>query len=203
MWKNNVSSPPLDIEQYIVSCSNLNCMFYSEAVKDTKGCILGRGKSWMGQAEDSIPQICQLTELKQTKERYPNRFRRLYETLDPARKLAKVVSRMASTKQSQRSSFSFKKTANSKTVYCTLMAQSPKTSQGGASPSSKVRLPSMKKVQSPMPSAGLPHPHRLNELATESGKWNGKSGLECVDGRHPSSKTPVGLLWCTALDMPE
>ena len=97
-------------------------------------------------------------------------------------------------KQSQRSSFSFKKTANSKTVYCTLMAQSPKTSQGGASPSSKVRLPSMKKVQSPMPSAGLPHPHRLNELATESGKWNGKSRLECVDGRHPSSKTPVGVL---------
>ena len=116
-------------------------------------------------------------------------------------------------KQSQRSSFSFKKTANSKTVYCTLMVQSPKTIQGGASPSSKVRLPSMKKVQSPMPSAGLPqevsvrqhsrHPHIFNEFATESGKWNGKSGLECVDGRHPSSKTPVGLLWCTALDMPE
>ena len=42
-------------------------------------------KSWMGQAEDSILQVCQLTELKQTKEweRYPNRFRRLYETLLP------------------------------------------------------------------------------------------------------------------------
>ena len=25
-----------------------------EAVKDTKGCRLGRGKSWMGQAEDSV-----------------------------------------------------------------------------------------------------------------------------------------------------
>ena len=25
-----------------------------KAVKDTKGCRLGRGKSWMGQAEDSI-----------------------------------------------------------------------------------------------------------------------------------------------------
>ena len=46
-----------------------------QAVKDTKGCRLGRGKSWMGQAEDSILQVCQLTELKQTKEweRYPNR----------------------------------------------------------------------------------------------------------------------------------
>ena len=39
----------------------------------------------MGQAEDSILQVCQLTQLKQTKEweRYPNRFRRLYETLLP------------------------------------------------------------------------------------------------------------------------
>ena len=36
----------------------------------------------MGQAEDSILQVCQLTELKQMKEweRYPHRFRRLYET---------------------------------------------------------------------------------------------------------------------------
>ena len=50
---------------------------------DTKACRLGRGKSWMGQAEDSILQVCQLTELKQTKEweRYSNRFRRLCETL--------------------------------------------------------------------------------------------------------------------------
>ena len=48
------------------------------AVKDTKGCRLARGKSWMGQAKGSILQVCQLTELKQTKEweRYPNRFRR-------------------------------------------------------------------------------------------------------------------------------
>ena len=52
-----------------------------EAVKDTKGCRLGRNKSWMGQAEDSVLQVCQLTELKQTKERerYLNRFRSLYD----------------------------------------------------------------------------------------------------------------------------
>ena len=31
-----------------------------EAVKDTKGCRLGRGKSWMDQAEDPILQVCQL-----------------------------------------------------------------------------------------------------------------------------------------------
>ena len=56
-----------------------------EAVKDTKGCRLGWGKSWMGQAEDSILQVWQLTELKQTKEweRYPNWFWHLYKTLLP------------------------------------------------------------------------------------------------------------------------
>ena len=56
-----------------------------EAMKDTKGCRLGRCKSWMGQADDSIMPACQLTELKQAKEweRYPDRFRRLYETLLP------------------------------------------------------------------------------------------------------------------------
>ena len=58
-----------------------------EAVKDTKECRLGqgRGKSWMGQAQDSILQVSQLTELKQTKEweRYPNRLQRLYKTLLP------------------------------------------------------------------------------------------------------------------------
>ena len=39
----------------------------------------------MGQAEESILQICQLTELKKSKEweKYPNRFRHLYETLLP------------------------------------------------------------------------------------------------------------------------
>ena len=31
-----------------------------EAVKDTKGCRLGWGKSWKGQAEDSVLQVCQL-----------------------------------------------------------------------------------------------------------------------------------------------
>ena len=37
-----------------------------EAMKDTKGCRWG--KSWMCQAEDLTLQVCQLTELKQTKE---------------------------------------------------------------------------------------------------------------------------------------
>ena len=44
-----------------------------KAVKDTKRCRLGWSKSWMGQAEVSVLQVCQLTELKQAKEwdRYP------------------------------------------------------------------------------------------------------------------------------------
>ena len=48
-----------------------------------EGCRLGGGKSWMGQAEDSILHVCQLTELKQADvwDRYLNRFRRLHETL--------------------------------------------------------------------------------------------------------------------------
>ena len=39
----------------------------------------------MGQAEESILQVCKLTELKQNKEweKYPNRFRHRYETLLP------------------------------------------------------------------------------------------------------------------------
>ena len=39
----------------------------------------------MDQAEDTILQVCQLTELKQTSEweSYPNRFRRFYETRLP------------------------------------------------------------------------------------------------------------------------
>ena len=83
--------PPLQIRQKVEQMKAYFSVVESpynplhEAVKDTKGCRLARGKSWMGQAEDSILQVCQLTKLKQTKEweRYPNRFRRVYETLPP------------------------------------------------------------------------------------------------------------------------
>ena len=52
----------------------------------------------MGQAEDSVLQVCQLTELKQTKEweRYLNRFRHLCETLLPENLGSKALSRMGS-----------------------------------------------------------------------------------------------------------
>jgi len=111
-----------------------------EAVKDTEGCRMGRDKSWMGQAEDSILQVCQLTELKQTKEweSYPNRFRHLYEILLPECPAGKTVRGQASHSRKQQTvrPYSISK----------LMAQSPKTSQDGASLSSKVRLPYKKTV---------------------------------------------------------
>ena len=82
-----IDLPPLKITQkveqvkaYFSAVGNPHNPLH-EAVKDTKGCRLGRSKSWMGQAEDSVLQVCQLTELKQTKdrERYLNRFRSLYD----------------------------------------------------------------------------------------------------------------------------
>ena len=122
--------------------------------------------------------------------------------------------------QSHRWSFSFK---NHKVSQGTLMAQSPKTSQGGASLARKVQLPSMKIVQpipsqppawqwrwkqSPMPSSGLPqgvtdhtcdNPHRLSELAINSEKWNGKPTLHML----MVISTFKNFCGCTALDMPE
>ena len=89
------------------------------AVKDTQGCRLGRNKTWTGQAEDSLLQACQLTDLKQTKEweKYPNRFRRLYETLR-LENLGKYCREWPAGKTesgSKRSVLSLKKTANLKT----------------------------------------------------------------------------------------
>ena len=80
-----------------------------EAVKDTKGCRLGRGKSWMGQAEDSILQVWQLTELKQTKERerYLTDSGRLVSRDTPTRTEIResTAGNGQQAKRSQRSSF--------------------------------------------------------------------------------------------------
>ena len=184
-----------------------------EAVEDTKGCRLARGKSWRGQTEDSILQVCQLSELKQTKEqeRDPNRFRRLYETLLPEDlgkhcrewPASKTVRDQASHSRNQQ----------------TARPQSPKTSQGGASLSSKGRLLSVKTAAYTVSASSLTmeveavthalrwiasrgdsrttschHPHRLNELATKSEMENGKPRLECVSGRQSPSKAPVDML---------
>ena len=56
-----------------------------DAVKQDKGCRLVNGKPWMGQAEQSIQHVCDLTELKQVRDRekYPAEFIPFYETLLP------------------------------------------------------------------------------------------------------------------------
>ena len=97
---------------------------------------------------------------------------------------------------------------------CTLTAHWPKTSQGGASLSNKVWLPSMKTVQpirsqppswqwrwkqSLMPSTGVPQkvtvgPHmpsssQIQWACYKKWKWNRKPKQECVNGQCPPSKT--------------
>ena len=54
-----------------------------DAVKEEKGCRLARGKSWMGQAEQSIQRVCSLIELKQVRdwEKHPVEFKPYYKTL--------------------------------------------------------------------------------------------------------------------------
>ena len=85
------------VKAYFSAVENPHSPFH-KAVKDTQGCRLGRNKTWTGQAEDSLLPACQLTELKQTKEweKYPNRFRRLYETLRLEYLRIKALPRMAS-----------------------------------------------------------------------------------------------------------
>ena len=71
---------------------------------------------WMGQAEDSILHVCQLTELKQNQGAgtVPKLIPGLFEDT-PDRRRGKELLRTASRQNSQRSSFSFKKTADRKT----------------------------------------------------------------------------------------
>ena len=54
-----------------------------DAVKEEKGCKLARGKSWMGQAEQSVQHVCSLTELKQVRdlEKRPDEFKLYYKTV--------------------------------------------------------------------------------------------------------------------------
>ena len=54
-----------------------------DAIKEEKGCRLARGKSWIGQAEQSIQHVCSLAELKQVRdwEKRPVEFKPYYKTL--------------------------------------------------------------------------------------------------------------------------
>ena len=53
------------------------------AVKEEKGCRLARGKSWIGQAEQSVQHVCSLAELKQIRDwkKRPVEFKPYYKTL--------------------------------------------------------------------------------------------------------------------------
>ena len=103
----------------------------------------------MGEAEDSILQVCQLTELKLTKERgrYSHQLLHLYETLLPEN-LGKHCLEWPAGKPESGIKFPIHENLKPQD----LMAPSPKTSQGWASLSSEVRPPSRKTV----PSLGLP-----------------------------------------------
>ena len=64
------------VKAYFSAVENAHNPFH-EAGKDTNGRRVGRGKSCVGQAQDSILKVLQLTELKQAKEwdRYPKKPR--------------------------------------------------------------------------------------------------------------------------------
>ena len=80
---------PTDISFFTANCKQLAVLPVTQQQKNpkkvmsafhvifVKGAELGRDKSWMRQAQDSVLHVCQRAELKQTKEweRCPNRFR--------------------------------------------------------------------------------------------------------------------------------
>ena len=66
--------PPVETRQkiaqgkaYLIAVENPQNPLY-KAIKDSKGDRLQRGMSWMGQAEESIKLVCELSELKNEKE---------------------------------------------------------------------------------------------------------------------------------------
>ena len=52
------------VNVYLTAMQNPKNPLLQDSVKD-KGCRLAKGKSWIGQAEQSIQHVCSLTEHKQ------------------------------------------------------------------------------------------------------------------------------------------
>ena len=83
--------PPIQVRQKLAQVkAYLNALEnpknpLHEAVSSQKGNRLQRGMSWMAEAEQSIQSVCQLTDLKSTREweERPNEFNHLYRTLKP------------------------------------------------------------------------------------------------------------------------
>ena len=55
------------VKAYLDAMQNPKNPLYN-AVKEEKGCRLARGKSWMGQAEQPIQDVCGIAELKQVRD---------------------------------------------------------------------------------------------------------------------------------------
>ena len=71
------------VKAYLKAAENRNNSLH-DAVKEPKGDRLKRGKSWMGQAEDTISQVCQLSELRDTKEweNQPRQLQHFYQVVE-------------------------------------------------------------------------------------------------------------------------
>ena len=123
------------------------------------GCRLGRGKSWLGQAEDSRPHSVHWWLSHQR----------------PVRVGLYCQARCDYHPWRQ----------------CSLYGLNLQLDNAGGSSHPCPPLDCLKRWQS---DHTCHPPHRFSELATKSEKWNGKPRLECVDGRHPPPKTPVGVL---------
>ena len=72
------------VKAYINAAENPHNPLH-DAVNDEKGNRLTRGKSWMGQAEESIEKVCPLGNLKQQKEweQYPKTLEDLHQVIIP------------------------------------------------------------------------------------------------------------------------
>ena len=110
-----------------------------DAVKEEKGCRLARGKSWMGQAEQSIQRVCSLTELKQVRdwEKRPVEFKPYYKTL-LSENLGTHCHECQLEKPMQKYKCLSKPTASHMTSWSTQTAQSQGTGLVGGSQSSRM-----------------------------------------------------------------
>ena len=111
-----------------------------DAVKEEKGCGMARGKSWMGQAEQSIQHVCTLTELKQVRdwEKMPSWVQALLQDA-AVREPRHTLPWMASWKKTMQTYKCLSKpTASHMTSWSTQTAQSQGTGLVGSSQSSRV-----------------------------------------------------------------
>ena len=175
----------------------------------------------MGRAEDSILQVFQLTELEQIKEweRYPNRQRRLSETFLPENLLMDCRKWPAGKTESE---IKLLIQENSKPQDLIVYTDGSVTKdqsgwgftveQGATTIHEDIAVYAVSTASMRMEEEAVTHAlgwiassvdswntHAVIftdslSLLPKSEEWNWKPRLECITGRHPPSKTPVGLL---------